>query len=273
MYLKRFKFLLIFIFIFIFVLSNLQASLVLANCSSSLMIKENAPAKVYKLIKKSPDISNDKVEAMKLILDLIWSEPNGRLILSALSKNRVPIKILGENEKAQTVRKSQTVAYFDYGLHPINSYTNTSIVINIPVKYINIFENQNLPEGLRIECLIVFVHEFGHAFMFVNNQNNENSLEEEIGVSMLGYNLANKILTGNYLNKAQTLKYAEACLIGLLSDDHKNLPIYSDFNEQIRSYGIDIPYSSDYSDLVLMYRKLFSEGRVPKNQSFVLYKF
>ena len=237
----------------------------LTQSLNNLKIEEKAPNKIYRLIKPDRDISEDSVESMKTVLDLIWSEPSGRMMLEALEENKVQIKIINSDVKATTYHRSETT---NYGGYTTSTYLTA---VNIPVKYIYNFNNTNLPAYSRVYNLQVFVHEFGHAYMFINDPDNKDSIEEEVGVSMLGYNLANKVLTGEYLSREQAHDYGVNCLQGALTDEHKDLPVFGGFNLKIRRFGINMPYPEEYSALPAMYQKLLSENKITPVQSFSPY--
>lgn len=232
------------------------------------LAEHTAPKALYDLIQPSYGINSDSVEKMKTILDLIWSDSNGRILLQALVKKRIPINLTqgAMNANATSCRKNNT--FMLYGFVPILTFSTFSGKVNISVNYISDFYNRNLTSYQRIYSLHVFLHEFGHAFMSIKNPNNTNSLEEELGVSMIGYNIATKIITGKYLDEKQTKTYSEATFISLLSDDHRNLPVYSGFDNIIQQYGIILPHPYIYSDLRQMYEKLFKAGKVKPCPSF-----
>lgn len=245
---------------------------VLNDSINNLNIGHIAPESLYRLINIQPGIDCYYVEKMKTILDLIWSEPNGKTLLNTLLEHNTPINITNGYIKANAYRTKETKTFYLYGIIPVASFTtNSSVAVNIPFSHIDNFNNSNLYAINRIYNLQAFIHEFGHAFMGIKNLNDVNSMEEEIGVSMIGYNIANKIITGKYLDPTQTETYSIDCLKGLLSDEHRDLPVYSGFNKAIQSHGIAMPYPEVYSNIPLMYKKLLSEGKVTPVPSFNAY--
>ncbi len=242
---------------------------VLNESINNLTTGHVAPERLYGLIKVQPGIDYYYFEKMKTILDLIWSEPNGKILLSALLKQNISININNGYLNANVLREKQKKTLYLYFIIPIASFTtNSAVNINIPTSYIDNFNNSNLYATQRIYNLQVFIHEFGHAFIGIKNPKDINSIEEEMGVSMIGYNIANKIITGKYLDSAQTETYSINCLIGLLLDEHRDLPVYSDFNKSIQRYGITMPYPELYSNIPSMYKKLLSEGKVAPAATF-----
>lgn len=245
---------------------------ILNESINKLNIGHVAPEKLYKLINLQSGVDYSYLEKMKTILDFIWSEPNGKMLLSALLEKNTPINITSGYAKANAYRTHQTRTFYLYGIIPIASFTtNSSVAVNLPFSHIDNFNNSNLPANQRIYNLQVFMHEFGHAFIGIKNPKDVNSIEEEMGVSMIGYNIANKIITGKYLDFVQAETYSTDCLIGLLSDEHRDLPVYSGFNQSIQRYGVVMPYPEVYSNLPLMYKKLLSEGKVASTPTFSAY--
>lgn len=237
---------------------------------NNIKIERNAPDSLYKLVKISEGVPYDSIESMNRIIDLLWSEPNGKIMLQTLLENKTPINITPNVIKANATRQIK-ITYIYGTTNTVK--TNSSVAVNIPFKHIEDFNNQKLYAKDRIYNLQAFAHEFGHAFIGIKNPNDVNSIEEEIGVSMIGYNIANKVITGEYLNREQTKIYSLDCLQGTLSDEHRSLPIYSNFNKTIQYYGIAMPYPDIYSNIPSMYRKLLSEDKIKPVVSFEMYKF
>lgn len=212
---------------------------------NDLRITQEAPKELYTLVKTnlSPEIKTESED----ILDLIWTVPNGQVMLRALLQNQIPINIV----------QYDGVAYFR------RYYKDSKLLgeINIPVKDLENLNNKSQPARTRVYDMNSFMHEMGHAFYWTKYPQKENSLEEEMGVDMLGYNIANKIITGNYLTQKETSELSLNVLESLLADDHKNLPVYSGFSQDIKNSGMTLPYPAEYSDLVFMYKQLLAQKK------------
>lgn len=232
----------------------------------NLEVSEHAPKSVYALLLPEQDVSSETRQTMKTILDLTYSDPSGRIMLQELVKKHVFINIITDNSKANTTTEGQKQTIYAYGILPLATFNSTTVTVNIPVQYINNFSNPNLNAHKRVYNLQVFIHELGHAFIHLKYPNDENSLEEEIGVSMIGYNIASKVLTGQYLTKAQAQSYGLNCLMVSFRDEHRTLPFRSGFNKRIQKFGIIMPYPETYSNLDAMYQKLVSEGKIKVTQ-------
>lgn len=107
--------------------------------------------------------------------------------------------------------------------------------------------------------------------MGLKRTNDIDSLEEEFGGDMIGYNVALKIITGQYMNKGQAQIYSLDSLTGGLNDEHRNLPVYSGFNQAVQKNGIVMPYPEVYSNIPLLYKKLLQQNKVPHVPSLDAY--
>lgn len=252
-------------------MSYQRSEQVLNQSLNNIPTTSHAPVSVYKLIKPSHGITQNTVEKMKNILDLVYSEPSGRLMLETLAKKRIKININQGAVTANAMRQKQTNTLMLYGFIPIFSYEVSSNSVNVAFNYISDFYNPNIESRRRIYDLQVFIHEFGHAYMSVKYPGHPNSIEEELGVSMIGYNSAYKIITGQYLTKEQAEFYAMSSLESLLSDEHSKLPVYSGFTQQIQSCGIQMPYPETYQNLPQMYKTLLKEDKIRPVSTFFIY--
>lgn len=243
----------------------------LTDSINNLPIVAHAPISLYRLIKPSPGITDIIVFRTKSILDLIWSDSSGRILLQELLKNKVKINITQGAVTANTLNQTKQNTFMLYGFIPVFSYNSSSLSVNISFNYISDFYDPNVSSKQRIYDLQVFFHEFGHAFMLCKSKNHQNSLEEELGVSMLGFNSAYKIITGQYLTREQTKEYGLDILQSLLNDDHNRLPVHGDFSSKIQSYKLYLPYPEIYANIPAVYNKLRKEGKVPFLSNFNIY--
>ena len=214
---------------------------------NNVRITKEAPSGLYQLIKT--DLSTDIRTEAEDILDLIWAVPEGQILLKTLWTNKIPIIIVQEGPRAEFNWQCQS--------------SGCSSNITIPVKYLNDLNNFNIAADYRIYNMNVFMHEMGHAFCYSTTRKlkPQDSLEEELDVSMIGYNIAYKIVTGKYLDRYQTKNLSRRTFSALLTDDHKDLPVYSGVSKKFSDYGIFLPYAEFYSNLPEMYQQLLSEGK------------
>lgn len=243
----------------------------LTQSLNDIQVNEHAPKRIYKLIKRNWRVPKSYVLETQRILDLIWSEPMGRKMLLALRDNSIPIRIVPNDKKTITMHEVQQVTTYARGMMPLNTMTYYTTTVIIPIKHIDGFNNPYLGSRTRLYHLHAFLHEMGHAYMLIIDPNNKDSIEEELGVSMLGYNIANKIVTGKYLTKEEAQQYSQGCLTALLEDDHRDLPVFGYFNRKLMRRGIYLPYFEEYADIPVMYKKLLDEGKVEPARTFAPY--
>ena len=223
--------------------SNLHKSV------NKLRAMEKAPPHIHALIKTN--LSAQTRKEAEWILDLLWSDLNCKTMLNTLSNKNIPINIIpGDSRACAHLTKNE------YG-------QKIATGIDISVKTLTDFNDTSLSPIRRIKEFSTFMHEIGHTYSTIKDPLSFNSMEEEMGVEMIGENIAYKIIAGDYLNKDKTQELGLLCLQALLSDDHKELPVYSGFNQRMQSYGIEMPFPEEYSNLPLMYKKLLAEGNAP----------
>lgn len=224
----------------------------LSNGINSVVVGAKAPSKMYALIKTN--LSADIRKEVEGIIDLVYSDINGKIMLNTIYEKNIPINI---NESGPRAQVNVTE------LNGVSTVEN----IDIPVKEIHTLNNTNLSPFLRISSFMTFMHEFGHAYTRIKDPYISNSMEEELGISMIGYNIAYVIVQKRYLTDEEVKMYSMLILQAMLSDDHKELPVYSGFNKKMESYCIQMPAPQLYSDIPGMYKKLLSEGKTTHVES------
>ena len=233
----------------------------LTSAVNNVKALQKAPKEVYDLVKLDNGVKYISLIKCNEILDMIWSDPDGQKLLKTMINHKIPIKItqgtFDTNSKVQTKEYKQSVALL--GLIPIYSWNTGSqrdIVVNIGEDYVLAFRNPNLSTDQRIFAFHVFIHEFCHAVSSTFAKQDTSSLEEEISASMIGYNIASRLLRGRDLTKDETYEYSQRCLQGILMDDHRLLPVYNNFNIQIQGYGITPPHLYLYRNIAELYRSI-----------------
>lgn len=207
-----------------------------------------APAKLYRLVKT--DLGAQVKQEVDGILDLVWQEINGRIILQTMMDKDIPINILpGDFRDHTDLKWSSNYKYVDVD------------GIDISEKTIKDLNNTNLDPWTRIYNFNTFLHEFGHAFAQIKDPKSSNSLEQELGVSMIGYNISYKMVYHRYMTDQEIKERSMGVLAALLSDDHSKLPVYSGFNKEMKRYAIYMPNPALYTDLVGMYKQLLAQGK------------
>lgn len=213
---------------------------------NNVVAKEKAPQELYSLIKTDLD-SNVRLQ-VQIIFDLIWTVPSGKILLKKMWESRVPVYIIETNKRPEM----------------IPGYVNNKLTaekIEIPLRTIKNINDTSADADFRIHSFVTFMHEFGHAYYIINTSSSQNSMEQELGVTMIGMDIAYKIITGNYMDEAAAKEISMESLEGLLADDHRELPVYSGFNQKMINLGMALPYLYVYSDIPRMYQKLLAEGR------------
>lgn len=241
----------------------------------------NAPQALYNLIKQDTALKNPQTSAkLREMLDLLWVDDNGRILLSEVIKYKIPIKIIpggtGQtNALIQTEYRKTPLYYTRYVPMPIVVAIPMSIAfaifhpdykkenhatINMGDNIIQLYKNPNSSLEDNMYALMSVMHEAGHAVSSYLNEKKSDSIEEEMAVSMIGLNSASKIFFDRPLTREESIEYAENTYKSLMSDDHKTLPLYNDFRSTISPLGLNLYNYDTYSDLNRLQQKAFNGG-------------
>ena len=220
----------------------------------NLIPAKKAPPELYKLVKSNFALKyKDTLDKTYEILDFLWVDENGKILLTQIMKNKIPIQITHgkANTNAKTEETTMRQTFIQYGGFP--SFTmdieqDKKITVNIGEEIIQLYKNPSSSFNQNMYAIMAVMHEFGHAAASIVEEKHNNSLEEELTVSMIGYNSASKVLTGKLLTKEESISYAKRTFKSLMSDDHKNLPLYNDFEKTISKLGITLYNYDTYSD-------------------------
>lgn len=238
------------------------------KCSKKITQEQKVPSKVYRLVKLEKGIPANYSDDMNQILDSFWNEPNGKLILNTLCKNKVKIKVVKTEGRVYASEEEVSISYSPSTANQGDMYKLFYITVAVPANYISDYSNKKLSFDKRLYSLGYILHELAHAYVFVKDPHNTNSIEQKLTLTMFGYNEANKIITGSYLSKEQSVIYTDIALKSIVDYENKKFPIYSGITKKLTKEGIKLQNTEDYTDITALYKKLLSEGKVKPNASF-----
>lgn len=244
------------------VLNNLENEQRMTEKLNSLVITQQAPQELYSLVKVKSGISPDIYGKTYQILDLLWGDREGQNLLRAIIKNRIPLVITysGANTEAQIKSNKMYLSYFGIPLVPIYTPRGKEISVIISDEFVYKFLNSDLRTSKRIEALQVFVHEFCHAAKNTVTASSDNSILEELTSSIIGYNIASRLIDGRDLTEEETYDYSRRCLKAILTDKHKVLPLYNNFNNDIQKLGVYPPYFHRYQNILELYKDVRNDS-------------
>jgi tetratricopeptide (TPR) repeat protein len=257
--------------------NNLKAALFnldetkLSGQINSVAAHEKAPAFIYRLIQLDQGVNNLSVSRLYDILDLIWNDPEGQKLLMTLKNSNIPIIITqgSENTNAQVSVTSQknTITYAGFPVFSYNTNQKKNIEVNIGENHIFAFRNADLPSSKRIYALQVVVHELCHASKNTLVKASDNAISEEITASIIGYNIASRIIRGKDLSEEETNKYAQGCMEAISKDEHRYLPVYNNFINEIQKLGVNPPYLYLYQNMIELYKSVRNNPEMQKIDS------
>lgn len=227
----------------------------------------NIPFELYSILNV---YNNDKVlhrDTVK-ILNLIWNDSEGRILLSLLIDNNISINISSyqtqSNANITYQEKSSYIGFLGIPLLKYKTKKNKSIAVNISDNHIKGFFNSYLQEHERDYHFQVFLHEFCHAAKSLISSQQDNSMTEEISASIIGYNITYRILKHRGLTPEEVDRIAELGVKAVLRDEHRELPVYNSFNSDIQKIGISLPYLERYHDIAYVYARIKNDSGTMK---------
>lgn len=232
----------------------------LSNQIDNVKTVTKAPLFIYNLVKLDYGINNNAINRLYEVLDLIWNDPEGQKLLLAIKNNNIPIIITGgsDNTNAQvnTMSRQQVITYAGFPILKYNIDKQKQIEVNIGEDHLFAFRDSSLSSGKRIYALQVVVHELCHAAKNTLIKTSDNAISEEITASIIGYNIASRIIRGRNLSEDEVKKYAQGCMEAVSRDDHKYLPVYNNFINEIQKIGVTPPYPYLYQNMIELYKSV-----------------
>lgn len=219
-------------------------------------IKPNDPIpdKLTRLIKFDKGLKTDTPAKTFEIINLIWEDSEGQKLLEIICKQRIPIKITNKKDNPVTETSYYSLSPIGAYYKGINYTQNTVygkyISINVGEYIVQDFKGDSLDENMQV--IMVFIHELCHAVVQAIDKttSHSNAIEEELSASMIGYNVASRILKQRELSRDECFQYSKIEMQMLLEGNYKSLPIYNDFNEEIMKLGIYPPHPDIYRNIV-----------------------
>lgn len=219
--------------------------------------KETAPLRLHNLVEIHGKLKNSENEKkLHTILDFIWSDKEGKILLETIINKRTPIYLdsKAQYSNVETINLNYSkIKLVGYDKLP-ESYSNITTVngVHIKEKDISWFNEQNIASSQNTVPLMVVCHELCHIIKTMNYPNSKNSQEEEMCASIFGYNTASRILKGEELQEDQikNLAYLHYNTTFTNPDSiYYNLQLKDNFVEKMADLGIELPYSALYSDV------------------------
>lgn len=241
----------------------------LINRINNTKTYQRAPEELYGLVRTQYGLKHDTPNRLFEILDLMWSDSEGQKLLGVIRDKRIIMNITpGSNDtNAKIQSREDKMTFALWGIIPIFSLDvnkEKNAVINIGEDHIQAFRNPDLTAYERLFAFQVVGHEVCHAVKNLLSKNQDNSLEEELTSSMIGYNIAFRLTQGREMTQDEVLEYSKRCLQALLLDDHRNLPVYNNFRIVMRKFGIIPPHPYVYENIPELYRSIRNDPKTQK---------
>lgn len=217
----------------------------------ALATNNQAPASIHNLVKVEGIVDKKCVDKLHLILDLIWSNPDGRILLKKLYANNLNIYLNRGVETSSVTVPSLNIS-FDDGFGNIPS----KYIAPAPWDFLKINLKESQINGKKADgCeyympILTVVHEFCHAVYRLESYGHKSTKEEEFLSTIIGANIAHKVLYKAPLSQYDTINLALSYKILIdKNKGYKNLALSNpNFVNTMASIGIEPPNYALYSD-------------------------
>lgn len=217
--------------------------------------KEKAPKSIHNLVSVEGELKNEEdLKKLHKIIDFIWSDKEGRILLEKLQKFRIQI-CLNKNIKnscqmhGELKLENTPITYGNNFKNIPSLYVN---IITIKESDISIFQEKNVNAIQNMQCITVVAHELCHLCHDLYFPKLDNTQEEELAATMIGLNIASRALTGKSINENTTLDIAYYyCNHSFKThkSPYYNLESFGNFVNNMSLIGVIAPYRDLYCDL------------------------
>lgn len=230
--------------------------------SNTIEPKERAPKKIHELIKIDGKLKNkNSEEKLHKIIDFIWSDPQGRILLNKICNVQANI-YLKKNIKNSYFTCYQTLPMNDaYKYDPIMQKTlaytiNIEKIVYIKESDVSRFQEKNTTLLENASSIMVVAHELCHFIKFMDYPQSKGTKQEELICYVVGYDIAFRALTDSSLSDDQVKEYTTRIYNGMKHNNYKYLAKEDDVARKMFSVGINVPKHSLYYDISKLDYKL-----------------
>lgn len=221
--------------------------------SSPVEPKERAPFRIHSLIEVKCKLKDPETEEkLDKIIDLIWSDREGRKLLQAVLDCQIPIRIINTGRSSHVLHYNGILPLaVSYKYSIPDKFSVYMATLNILEVHIINFQTESSDLINDEVSIMVVAHELCHLIGGIKfTENKMNSKEEELIATMIGCNIASRILTGKPISEFQAKQIAYQTIKSLNAyKEYKVLPTYSGFATKMIELGFELPHYKVYSDL------------------------
>lgn len=225
---------------------------------NSMEPKLKAPRNLHRMVQVKSKLENaEDEEKLHKIIDFLWSDEEGRVLLKKVLNSQTPIylkrkikhsyftasQVLPLNEGVlSNPLSSQLLAYSNYIEKQI--YIKESDISNFQKKGNTYKDNE--------WAITVLAHEICHMTNFMSNPRTKDSKEEELIATVIGYNIASRILNDKPLSEEQVKEKAISYYNSTIlrhGCPYRDLPMNENFARSLVPLGVNLPYYGVYANL------------------------
>lgn len=242
--------------------------------------REKAPKKLHNLISVEGKLKNEKDEQkLHKIIDFIWSDPEGKILLKKLYK--VQVQILLDKKAKYSSEEFGHIDFTNSQLAYGNNFQNMACLyvnqVRIKESDISNFQGKNTNLIQNMECIAVVSHELCHLCHKLYFPKTDDTKEEELVCTLIGFNIASRTLNDTPLDENTALNLAYYFCNNIFTArkyPYFDLKSFGNFVNDMSSIGIIAPYGYLCYDLKKIKFKENKNSPIIKNYLYKInYQF
>lgn len=209
--------------------------------------KEKAPESLHKLIKADAFVSNEKLSKLQNIIDLIWNDKEGEILLTVVDDNRITIVLESGNTDSNLTFPDYNITYVDGDQTryvPVSELEEGN-KFKIKINEKKFTENY---ETTLYDSISSVVSPICHAVYRQSHYTKEISKEEDLLCNLIGSNIAKRIIHNENLSKSETINEALMSNVTDLHNKSNKKNKDSFFLKSMRELNVNPPNYELYSD-------------------------
>lgn len=230
-------------------------------------ISENkAPQKIHKLIHTEGFPNKKNTKKLHDLIDLLWNDTEGQILLNRIYNHNIPIILSTDASYSNINAPDLNITIADnVGEIPLSYLVPDNwnyLKVTIRESDIKDNKNSNLVNNKNLYLpLTILVHELCHAAYRTKSYSSSSTLEEEFLCSMIGSNIAHRVLYKRPLNNSEIVNQAMFYKINTDNQySYKKLKRNDeDFIPKMDLIGIKPPNYELYSNYYTEYSKTEKE--------------
>lgn len=236
--------------------------------------KFQAPKELHSLVTIDGKLKNpDDEKKLHKIIDFIWSDREGRYLLQNAFNAKITFCIKKNITYSQFIYPTESSIENSIVYHENNS--SSTVLPNSVNKYIEVkekdisdFQETDTTLFQNEYAIAMIIHELCHVLHFTKFSKCQNSQEEELISTIIGFNIASRLLTNRTLTRNEVIEIGSTqynLTIKPAFGTYHWLPENEGFAKTLHAIGFELPFYDVYYNLSNLEYKVNKNNLALKN--------